>query len=109
MHLTPLKPSLGIGVIIATLVSLVLFLFGVVGYAWLGALLLLLNGLWILVYGLVQAEKRDRLYYAGWGLIMAGLSTFVVLPPAYTLGVTLALIIVVVAARLIGGQGRQAV
>jgi hypothetical protein len=104
-----LKPSLGIGVIIATLVSLVLFLFGVVGYARLGALLLLLNGLWILAYGLVQAEKRDRLYYAGWGLIMAGLSTFVVLPPTYTLGVTLALVIVVVAARLIGGPGRQTV
>jgi len=96
-----LKPSFGIGIILATLVSLVVFLFGLVNYAWLAALLLLLNGLWILVYGAIEAERRDKLYYAGWGLIMAGLSTFVVLPPAYTLGVVLVLIIAVIGVRLV--------
>ena len=96
-----LKPSFGIGIILATLVSLVVYLFGLVNYSWLAALLLLLNGLWILVYGAVEAERRDKLYYAGWGLIMAGLSTFVVLPLAYTFGVVLVLIIAVIGARLI--------
>jgi hypothetical protein len=103
-----LKPSLGIGIIPATLVSLVLFLFGLVGYAWLGASPLLPNGLWILVYRLVEAERRDKLYYAGWGLIMAGLSTFVVLPLTYALGVTVALIIAVFAVRLVAGSSKQA-
>jgi len=96
-----LKPSFGIGIILATLVSLVVYLFGLVNYSWLAALLLLLNGLWILVYGAVEAERRDKLYYAGWGLIMAGLSTFAVLPLAYTFGVVLVLIIAVIGVRLI--------
>lgn len=102
-----MKPSLGIGIIFATLVSLVLFLFGLANYAWLGALLLLVNGIWIAVYGIAEAESGDRLYYAGWGLIMAGLSTFVVLPLTYTLGVTIMLIVVVIAVRLVSGSGKQ--
>ena len=101
-----MKPSLGIGIILATLASLVLFLFGVVGYEWLGALLLLLNGLWILVYGVVEAGSKDRLYYAGWGLIMAGLSTFVVLPLGYTLGVVIVLVMVVIGVRLVTRAGK---
>ena len=96
-----MKPSFGIGIILATLVSFVLFLFGIVNYAWLGAMLLLLNGLWIVVYGVMEAERRDKLYYAGWGLIMAGLSTFVVLPLAYVFGVVLVLIIAVIGVRLV--------
>ena len=85
---------------------LFLFSFVVVNYAWLGASLLLLNGLWILVYGIVEAGSKDKLYYAGWGLIMAGLSTFVVLPLAYTFGVTIMLIIVVIAVRLVAGSSK---
>ena len=101
-----MKPSLGIGIILATLASLVLFLFGFVGYEWLAALLLLLNGLWIAAYGLVEAESKDRLYYAGWGLVMAGLATFVVLPPPYTIGVVVVLIMVVIGVRLVSGTGK---
>lgn len=100
-----MKPSLGIGAILATLVALVLYLFGAVDLVWLAALLLLFNGVWVATYGVVQAERREKLYYAGWGLIMAGLSTFVVLPLMYTLGVTLVLIIVVIAVRLISSTG----
>lgn len=102
-----MKPSLGIGIILATLVSLAVFLFGFVDYAWLAALLLLLNGLWIVVYGVIEAERRDKLYYAGWGLIMAGLSTFVVLPLTYTLGVVIVLAIVVIGVRLVAGSGSK--
>lgn len=102
-----MKPSLGIGIILATLVSLVAFLFGFVNYSWLAALLLLLNGLWIVVYGVVEAERRDKLYYAGWGLIMVGLSTFVVLPLAYTFGVVIVLIIVVIGVRLVAASGSK--
>ena len=103
-----MKPSLGIGIILATLVSFVVFLFGLVDYAWLGALLLLLNGLWIAVYGVVEAARRDKLYYAGWGLIMAGLATFVALPLAYTAGVVIVLIIAVIGVRLVVGSGSKA-
>jgi hypothetical protein len=96
-----LKPSLGIGVLLATLVSIVVFLFGLVGYDWLVALLLLLNGLWILVYGFVEAGSEDRLYYAGTGAVIAGLAGFVPFPPAYALGIVLVLVIVIIAIRLI--------
>jgi len=78
-----------------------------VGYEWLGALLLLLNGLWILIYGIVEAERKDKLYYSGWGLIMAGLSTFVVLPLAYTFGVVIVLIMVVIGVRLVSGSTKS--
>ena len=77
------------------------------GYEWLGALLLLLNGLWILIYGIVEAERKDKLYYSGWGLIMAGLSTFVVLPLAYTFGVVIVLIMVVIGVRLVSGSTKS--
>lgn len=103
-----MKPSLGIGALLATLVSLVVFLFGYVNYAWLGALLLLLNGLWIAIYGVVEAQSRDRLYYAGWGLIMVGLATFVVLPLTYTVGVVIVLVIAVIGVRLVTGSGSKA-
>ena len=102
-----MKPSLGIGIILATLVSLVVYLFGFVNYSWLAALLLLLNGLWIVGYGAVEAETRDKLYYVGWGLIMAGLSSFVVLPFAYTLGVVIVLIIAVIGVRLVTASGSK--
>ena len=92
--------------ILATLVSLVLFLFGLVDYLWLGASLLLLNGLWILMYGVVEAGSRDKLYYSGWGLVRAGLSTFVVLPLAYTLGVVIVLVIAIIGVRLVVGSGK---
>jgi hypothetical protein len=105
-----MKPSLGIGIIIATLVSLVLYLFGfITAYTSLAACLLLLNGLWILVYGAVEAERGDKLYYAGWGLIMVGLSTFVVLPLQYTLGVTIVLVLAVIGVRLATGTPGKAV
>jgi hypothetical protein len=101
------KPSLGIGVILATLISLVLFLFGITNYVWLAVTLLLFNGIWIAVYGLVEAETRDKLFYGAWGLIMAGLSSFAVLPLTYTLGLTLVLIMVVIGVRLVGGSAKQ--
>lgn len=102
-----MKPSLGIGVILATLVSLAVFLFGFVNYAWLGALLLLLNGLWIAVYGIIEAGSRDKLYYGGWGLVMAGLASFVVLPLTYTLGLVIVLIIAAIGVRLVIGSGSK--
>ena len=51
------------------------------------------------MFGVSLAQGRDRLYYSGWGVVMASLATFAVLPLQYVLGV------VVVAVILVGVAG----
>jgi hypothetical protein len=94
-----MRVSLGVGVILATLLSLALYLFGILSATQAAAAFLLLNGIWILVFGVSLARGRDRLYYSGWGVVMASLATFAVLPLQYVLGV------VVVAVILVGVAG----
>jgi hypothetical protein len=65
------------------------------------AAFLLLNGAWILVFGVSLARGRDRLYYSGWGVVMASLSTFAILPLQYVLGVVVVAIMLVVVAGIV--------
>ena len=96
-----MRVSLGAGVILATLLSLALYLFGILSATQAAGAFLLLNGIWILAFGVSLARGRDRLYYSGWGVIMASLSTFVVLPLQYVFGVVIVAVILVVAAGMV--------
>ncbi len=96
-----MRVSLGAGVILATLLSLALYLFGILSATQAAAAFLLLNGVWILVFGASLARGRDRLYYSGWGVVMASLSTFAVLPLQYVLGVVIVAVILVVVAGMV--------
>ena len=87
--------SLGIGWIIAFLLSLASYLFGFVGAKGTVALFLVLVGLWTITYGALVA-KRSELYISGWGVVIILLSTFIILPIQYTIGLVLVGIVAVI-------------
>lgn len=60
------------------------------------SLLLLLVGLWSAVFGLALSERKDRLYYSGWGIVVALASTFYVLPLSYTAGLIILAVVGIV-------------
>jgi len=96
-----LKIGLGIGLLVAVLLPVALVLFGIVDYAHAAALVLLLGGLWTVIFGLTFASKRDRLYDAGFGIIIVVFSTFIVLPLQYTAGLVVVSIIAVILASIL--------
>jgi hypothetical protein len=56
-----------------------------------------LGGLWTIVCGvIINGGRNDRIYYIGWGSVIAVLSTIVVLPLAYTIGLVLTVIIALI-------------
>lgn len=90
------RASIWIGIIVAILISLALFLFGVLSGGDSLAAMFLLGGLWIFVFGLAFVGARDRLFFAGWGLVIAALSSFAVLRLQYALGLEVIVILAVV-------------
>ncbi len=79
----------GVGVVIAVLLSVAVFLFGFVDLTHMVSLVLLLVGLWTIGGAFFVVERKDRNYYAGWGVVLAILSLFAFLPPTYTIGLLL--------------------
>lgn len=100
------------GLIIAVLLPLALFLFNVLSPYGAIATMLLLAGLWILVFGVTIGAKIDRLYNVGMGLIIAILCTFYFVPARFALGLVVVAIIAMVVLSLLvkpkQGTGRMA-
>jgi len=86
----------GMGMIVCILVPIVLLLFGILTIMQALAGILLLSGLWAIVYGIVFARLRDRVYDIGAGIIVIAVSTFVFLPVEYVLGLVLISVIAIV-------------
>ena len=84
----------GSGLAVAILLAIVLNLLGVTNALQSVSTLLLFTGLWTVIYGL--AMHVEKLYYVGWGGSVAVLSTFIVLPLAYTVALVLIVIIVLI-------------
>lgn len=95
--------GLGVGIIIAILLSVISFLFGLTTPLATVSLLLLLVGLWILAFGAFLSQK-DRIYLSGWGLVLALLATFLVLPIQYTIGLVLAAIVALILVTYLRGS-----
>ena len=91
-----MRISWGVGEIVAILLSLISYLFNLTNPEYTLSLFLLLSGLWTLTAGLLVVEKRDRTYYAAWGVVVAVLSAFAFLPPNYTLGLVLVAIVALI-------------
>ena len=87
--------SLGIGFIIAFLISIATYLFGAVGSSATVALFLVLVGLWTIMFGAL-VSKNSGLYLSGWGIVIILLATFIVLPLQYTIGLVLVGIVAVI-------------
>ena len=87
--------SLGIGWLIAFLLSIAAYLFGIVGPNATVALFLVLVGLWTVTFGTL-ASRDSGLYLAGSGVVIILLSTFIILPFQYTIGLVLVGIVAVI-------------
>jgi hypothetical protein len=80
--------SLGIGVLIAFLISFAALLFGL-PFLDMIALFLVLIGFWLLTYGAFIA-RRDEAYISAWGVVLILLSTFRIgWPIQYTIGLVI--------------------
>ena len=93
-----MKPGWGIGTVISIVLSIVVYLVGIVDLKGLVSLILLLFGLWTLVSAFVIVDRKDRSYYSGWGVVMAVLSLFYFAP---SLNYTIALVLVAIIALII--------
>jgi hypothetical protein len=91
-----LKVGSGMGLIICILVPVVLLLFGILDFVQTLSGVLLLSGLWAILYGAVFGKIADRFYDVGAGVVVIAISTFVFLPLQYVAGLVLLSIIAIV-------------
>ena len=81
--------GLGVGLVATVLLPLAQLLFGALNAGQTIPAILLLSGLWTLVFGLFMEAKQERLYYSGFGVIVALLSTYLFIHVQYTVGLVL--------------------
>ena len=91
-----MKPGWGVGMIVAILLSVAVFLFNAVDLKGMVSLLLLLCGLWTVVAAFAIVERKDRNYYSGWGVVIAALSLFDFIPLNYTIALVLLAIVALI-------------
>jgi hypothetical protein len=96
-----MKIGPGAGLVICVLVPVVLRLFGIIGTIQTASGILLLGGLWAVLYGVMFANVRDRLYDVGAGIVVVAISTFLFLPLQYVLGLVLLSVIVLVVTSVV--------
>ena len=80
----------------AILLSVAVYLFGLVDLRGMISLLLALCGLWTLVAAFTIIERKDRSYYSGWGVVIAALSLFDFIPLNYTIALVLLAIVALI-------------
>ncbi len=81
--------GLGVGLIATVLLPLALLAFGALKGGQTIPAILLLSGIWAFVFGLFMQAKRERLYYSGFGAIVALLSTYLFIQLRYTVGLVI--------------------
>jgi hypothetical protein len=101
-----LKSTWGIGALVAVLLSVAAGLLEVVDVKGTFALMLLLVGLWTLVAAFTFAGRDDRTFYAGWGVVLAGLSLPYLVPLRDALGLILVAIVILIIATVYFGRSR---
>jgi len=89
------------GLLVCVLVPLALLLFGVVDDEQTAALVLLLGGIWTVVFGVALGRKKERLYNVGFGILVAVLSSFIVLPLQYTAGLVVVSFVAIILASVV--------
>lgn len=99
-----MKPGWGIGTVVAIILSVAVYLIGIVDLRGLVSLLLLLCGLWTLVSAFVIVERKDRSYYSAWGIVIAALSLFDFIPFNYTIALVLLAIVALIIINVYVGK-----
>ncbi|MDE1853813.1 MAG: hypothetical protein KGI38_08725 [Thaumarchaeota archaeon] len=99
-----MKPSWGIGIVVAVLVSIAVGLLGLVSLSGFVSLVLVLIGLWTIVSAFAFVERKDRTFYAGWGIVITGLSLGYVIPLQYALALILLAVVVLILVTVFFGK-----
>ena len=86
----------GIGAVVAVLLSVAVWLLGIVNFNGMISLALLLCGLWTIVAAFAIVESRDRTYFLAWGVVIAALSLFDFIPLNYTIALILLAIVALI-------------
>ena len=102
-----MKSTWGIGALVAVLLSAAVGLLGVVDVKGTFALMLLLVGLWTLVAAFTFEGREGRAFYAGWGVVLAGLSLTYLVPLRDALGLILIAIVILIVATVYFGRGSR--
>ena len=76
------------------LIPIALLLFGILRPVTALSAILLLSGVWTLVFGLIMEARAERLYYSGFGIVLALLSTFHFIAFRYTAGLVVVAVVV---------------
>ncbi|HVC27564.1 MAG TPA: hypothetical protein VND40_05330 [Nitrososphaerales archaeon] len=97
--------GLGAGLIATVLLPIAFLLFGLLKAGQTLPAILLLSGLWVLVFGLMMEGKQERLYYSGFGAMVALLSTYLFVPVQYTVGLVLVALVVLALIRALSRPG----
>ena len=93
-----------VGSVVGILVSIVVFLFGLVDIKGMLSLMFLLVGLWTLLAGFIIVDPKDRYYFVGWGVVIAFLSLFDFIPVNYTVALILLAIIALIVINVYIGR-----
>jgi len=106
----------GLGAAVGLLIPLAFFFFGTLGSLTdvgtlerLLAIIFLLTGGWTLAFAVFIGESKDRLYYGVWGLVLAGLSLFDVVPPGDAIGIFIIAIVVLILLRVYTSRNQEMV
>jgi hypothetical protein len=91
-----MRPGWGIGIIVSVLVSVAVYLFGIISISGLLSMALLLSGAWTVIAAFAIVEPRDRNYYLGWGVVVGLLSLSYFISLTYTIGLILLAIVALI-------------
>lgn len=97
--------GLGVGLIATVLLPVAFLLFGLLKGGQTIPAILLLSGLWTLVFGLMMEARQERLYYSGAGAVAALLSTYVFIPLQYTAGLVIVALVVLALVQALSKPG----
>jgi hypothetical protein len=86
------------GIIIVVLLSAAAWLLGIIDLPRMISLMLLLGGLWTVVAAFTIFGVGERMFYLGWGVVVAALSTFDVFN---NFNYTIALILIAIVALIL--------
>ena len=99
-----MKPSWGIGALVAVLASVAIGLLGSLSGQATLSLLLLLTGAWTVVASFTVADRKDRNYYSAWGVVIAALSLAYLIPLQYELALILLAIVALIVINVYIGK-----
>jgi len=99
--------GLGYGLIATILLPVALLFFGVLHFSQTMGAIFLLSGLWTLAFGVMMEKKDERLYYSGFGVVVALLSSFLFIAVRYTIGLVIVALVVLALVSATSARSRK--